>query len=168
MTDTPTDRLVTVFGGSGFLGRYAIRALAQSGFVSAPRSPPDLAFDLQPLGHRRSTRCSQSLPRLVMRRRRLDVVINLVGIMNPSGAQTEAVQAECGYRRPRRQGKRRVIHVSAIGADARSASAYALEGRGREAALAERPLCSARPSCSTGGRFLQPLRVARACCRRCR
>jgi NADH dehydrogenase len=100
MTDTPTDRLVTVFGGSGFLGRYTVRALAQSGFrIRAAVRRPDLAFDLQPLGRVGQIHPVQAnlrFPDSVMRAAEgSDAVVNLVGIMNPSGAQTfEAVQAE--------------------------------------------------------------------------
>ena len=44
-------KVVTVFGGSGFLGRHVTRALAKRGYrVRAAVRRPDLAFHLQPLG----------------------------------------------------------------------------------------------------------------------
>ena len=46
-----TTRLVTVFGGSGFVGRHVVRALAERGWrVRVACRRPDLAFHLQPLG----------------------------------------------------------------------------------------------------------------------
>ncbi len=53
MEDGPlkSDRLVTVFGGSGFVGRHVVRALARRGWrVRVAVRRPDLAFHLQPLG----------------------------------------------------------------------------------------------------------------------
>ncbi|HWK00553.1 MAG TPA: complex I NDUFA9 subunit family protein [Xanthobacteraceae bacterium] len=147
MTDTPTDRLATVFGGSGFLGRYAVRALAQSGFrIRAAVRRPDLAFDLQPLGRVGQIHAVQAnlrFPDSVMRAAEdSDVVVNLVGIMNPSGAQTfDAVQAEgaATVARAAKENGARLIHVSAIGANEQSDSAYARsKAAGEQAALAEK------------------------------
>ena len=46
-----SDRLVTVFGGSGFVGRHVVRALARDGWrIRVASRRPDLAFYLQPLG----------------------------------------------------------------------------------------------------------------------
>ncbi|HYY84943.1 MAG TPA: NAD-dependent epimerase/dehydratase family protein, partial [Beijerinckiaceae bacterium] len=48
---TRTQQLVTVFGGSGFLGRYVVRSLAQRGYrIRIAVRRPDLAGHLQPLG----------------------------------------------------------------------------------------------------------------------
>jgi NADH dehydrogenase len=146
MTDTPTDRLVTVFGGSGFLGRYAVRALAQSGFrIRVAVRRPDLAYKLQPLGRVGQIHAVQAnlrYPDSVMRAAEgSDVVINLVGVLNSSGAQTfDAVQAEgaASVAEAARENGAKLIHVSAIGADAKSASAYArTKAAGEKAALAE-------------------------------
>jgi len=145
MTDTPTDRLVTVFGGSGFLGRYAIRALAQSGFrIRAAVRRPDLAYDLQPLGRVGQIHPVQAnlrYPDSVMQAAEgADIVVNLVGIMHPSGAQTfEAVQAEgaAAVARAAKENGARLIHVSAIGADPKSESEYArTKAAGEKTALA--------------------------------
>jgi NADH dehydrogenase len=145
MTDTPTARLVTVFGGSGFLGRYAVRALAQSGFrIRVAVRRPDLAYDLQPLGRVGQIHAVQAnvrYPDSVMRAAEdAETVVNLVGILSPAGAQTfEAVQAE-GAEAVAEAAKKsgaKLVHVSAIGADPKSDSAYArTKAEGEKAALA--------------------------------
>ena len=129
----PIDTLVTVFGGSGFLGRHVVRALAQRDYrlrVGVRR--PELAGHLQPLGKvgqinpvQANVRYPASLD-AAMRGSR--VVVNLVGILSEGGAQRfNAVQTE-GARAIAEAAARigaRVVHVSAIGANANSASRYA-------------------------------------------
>jgi uncharacterized protein YbjT (DUF2867 family) len=146
MTDTPTDRLVTVFGGSGFLGRYAVRALAQSGFrIRAAVRRPDLAYKLQPLGRVGQIHAVQAnlrYPDSVMRATEgADTVINLVGVLHSTGAQTfDAVQAEgaATVAQAAKENGAKLIHISAIGADPKSSSAYArTKAAGEKAALAE-------------------------------
>jgi NADH dehydrogenase len=146
MTDTPTDRLVTVFGGSGFLGRYAVRALAQSGFrIRVAVRRPDLAYDLQPLGRVGQIHAVQAnvrFPQSVMQAAEgAHTVVNLVGILNPSGAQTfDAVQAEGAeaIAEAAKKNDAQLVHVSAIGANPKSGSAYArTKAAGEQAALAE-------------------------------
>ena len=146
MTDTPTDRLVTVFGGSGFLGRYTVRALAQSGFrIRVAVRRPDLAYDLQPLGRVGQIHAVQAnvrFPQSVMQAAEgADTVVNLVGILNPSGAQTfDAVQAEGAeaIAEAAKKNGAQLVHVSAIGANPKSGSAYArTKAAGERAALAE-------------------------------
>jgi NADH dehydrogenase len=145
MTDTPTDRLVTVFGGSGFLGRYAVRALAQNGYrIRVAVRRPDLAYQLQPLGRVGQIHAVQAnlrYPDSVMRAAEgADIVVNLVGILHASGAQTfDAVQAEgaAAVAQAAKENAAKLIHVSAIGADAKSGSAYARsKAAGEKAALA--------------------------------
>lgn len=145
MTDTPTDRLVTVFGGSGFLGRYAVRALAQSGFrIRAAVRRPDLAYKLQPLGRVGQIHAVQAnlrFPDSVMRAAEgADTVINLVGVLHSTGAQTfDAVQAEgaAAVAQAAKENGAKLIHISAIGADPKSSSAYArTKAAGEKAALA--------------------------------
>ena len=140
----PIDTLVTVFGGSGFLGRHVVRALAQRDYrlrVGVRR--PELAGHLQPLGKvgqinpvQANVRYPASLD-AAMRGSR--VVVNLVGILSEGGAQRfNAVQTE-GARAIAEAAARigaRVVHVSAIGANANSASRYAVsKALGEQAVL---------------------------------
>jgi uncharacterized protein YbjT (DUF2867 family) len=132
MTDTPTDRLVTIFGGSGFIGRYAVRALAQRGWrVRVAVRRPDLAYHLQPLGRVGQIHAVQAnlrYPDSVMSAaENSDAVVNLVGILNESGAQTFDVVQAAGagaVARAAAEAGATLLHVSAIGADAQSNSAY--------------------------------------------
>lgn len=134
--------LVTVFGGSGFLGRHVVRALARRGYrVRAAVRNPNLAHHLQPLGNvgqiqsvQANLRVRWSVDRAVQG---ADHVINLVGILFESGRQTfDAVQdfgARAVAEAARAQGAK-LTHVSAIGADPQSSVAYArTKARGEEA-----------------------------------
>lgn len=138
--------LVTVFGGSGFLGRHLVRALARRGWrIRVAVRRPDLAGHLQPLGGvgqihavQANLRYRWSVDRAVAG---ADAVVNLVGILAPGGRQTfQAVQA-FGARAiaeaARGAGLKSVIHVSAIGADAASGSLYARTKAAGEAAVLE-------------------------------
>ena len=91
-------KLVTVFGGSGFVGRHVVRALARRGYrVRVAVRRPDLAFHLQPLGGvgqimavQANLRNRDSMDRAVMG---ADHVVNCVGILFESGRNTfDAVQ----------------------------------------------------------------------------
>ena len=125
--------LITVFGGSGFLGRHVIRALARRDYrIRVAVRRPDLAGHLQPLG-----RVGQIMPVQANLRypdsvasalRGAEVAINLVGILAPSGRQTfAAVQARGAgvVAEAAAAIGARMVHVSALGADANSESAYA-------------------------------------------
>ncbi len=127
-------RLVTVFGGSGFIGRHAVRALARAGWrVRVAVRRPDLAGFLQPLGAvgqiqavQANLRYRWSIERAL---EEADAVVNLVGILAPSGRQSfEAVQA-FGARAiaeaSKAAGITNLTHVSAIGADPASPALYA-------------------------------------------
>src|SRR5882757_2577600 len=127
------DTLVTVFGGSGFLGRHVVRALAKRDYrIRIAVRRPDLAGHLQPLGRvgqihavQANLRYPASVEAAV---RGADVVINLVGILFERGKQRfEAVQAEGAHQvaLAAAAAGARVIHVSALGADPNSSSSYA-------------------------------------------
>jgi uncharacterized protein YbjT (DUF2867 family) len=139
-------RLATVFGGSGFIGRYVVRALARRGWrVRVAVRRPDLAGFLQPLGDvgqihpvQANLRYPASIAAALVG---AEAAINLVGVQTQTGRQNfEAVHVfgarEIG-RAAASQGLARLVHVSGIGADPESASPYiASKGRG-EAALRE-------------------------------
>lgn len=127
-------KLVTVFGGSGFLGRHIVQALARRGYrVRAAVRRPDLATYLQPLGApgqimavQANLRYRWSVDRAIQG---ADTVVNAVGILAPTGKQSfDAVQAfgpRAIAEAARAAGLTAVTHISAIGADADSPSAYA-------------------------------------------
>lgn len=140
-------KLVTVFGGSGFLGRHVVRALARRGHrVRVAVRRPNLAFFLQPLGTvgqiqpvQANLRYDSSIARAAAGS---DAVVNCVGILAESGRQSfDEVQAE-GARAVAAATPDGVplVHVSAIGADLRSPSLY-----GRTKAQGEQAVLSAHP-----------------------
>src|SRR5581483_10750537 len=133
ITQASVDTLVTVFGGSGFLGRHVVRALCKEGYrVRVAVRRPDLAGHLQPLGRVGQIHAVQAnlrYPKSVEAAARdANIVINLVGILFERGRQRfEAVQAlgaESVAQAASAHGAR-LIHVSAIGADEGSRSLYA-------------------------------------------
>ena len=142
------DTLITVFGGSGFLGRHLVRALARRHYrIRVAVRRPDLAGHLQPLGRvgqihavQANVRHAGSVEAAI---RDADVVINLVGILFERGRQrfdtVQAFGAEQVALAAANHGAR-MIHVSAIGADQHSTSAYArAKAEGEKAVLAARP-----------------------------
>ncbi len=150
------DTLVTVFGGSGFLGRSVVRALAKRDYrIRVAVRRPELAGYLQPLGRVGQIHTVQANVRypasVEAAMRDAHVAVNLVGILAESGAQTfEAVQgAGAGtVAKAAAAADAKVVHVSAIGADEKSASAYArAKSAGEKAVLAEVPSATImRPS----------------------
>lgn len=145
MTDVSAggDRLVTVFGGSGFVGRHVVRELANRGWrVRVACRRPDLAFFLQPLGRVGQVTAVQANLRYpesaAAALRGADAVINLVGVLAEGGRQSfEAVHgfgAGVVGKAAAAAGVSNVVHVSAIGADAESTAAYArTKARGEQA-----------------------------------
>jgi NADH dehydrogenase len=148
-TRSNSDTLITVFGGSGFLGRHVVRALAKRRYrIRVAVRRPDLAGHLQPLGTvgqihavQANLRYPESVEAAV---RDSAVVINLVGILFQHGRQrftaVHTVGAETVAQAASDFGAR-LIHISAIGADVNSSSAYA-----RSKAEGERLVLAAKPT----------------------
>jgi len=136
--------LVTIYGGSGFIGRHVVRAIAKTGArmrVAVRR--PELALHLQPLGDVGQINAVQANVRfpdsLLAAAQGADAVINLVGILFPTGKQTfKAVQDE-GARHvaeaARASGAKALVHISAIGASPDAPSVYARTKAAGEAAV---------------------------------
>ena len=139
-------RLVTIYGGSGFVGRYIARRLAREGWrVRVAVRRPNEAVFVRPygvVGQVEPVFCNirddVSVAQVMAG---ADAVVNCVGILNESGANGfDAVQAEGAARIARlsaEQGVARLVHLSALGADADSASDYARTKAEGEAAVQE-------------------------------
>ncbi len=172
------EKLVTVFGGSGFVGRHVVRRLAQDGYRIrvAVRRPTD-AYFLQPLGDvgqivilKCDIRDEARVAALVAH---ADAVVNLVGILRPAGGQSfEAIHAEGAETiatAAAGAGVKRLVHVSAIGADAEAKSRYArskADGEARvraafPAATILRPSIVFGPEDQFFNRFAALMRLAR-------
>ena len=142
------DTLVTVFGGSGFVGRNVVRALAKREYrIRVAVRRPELAGHLQPLGRVGQIHAVQANLRYPMSveaaMRDSHAAVNLVGILTESGDQTfEAVQGSGAGRVAKAAAAvgARMVHVSAIGADQNSPARY-----GRSKAAGERAVLSAVP-----------------------
>jgi uncharacterized protein YbjT (DUF2867 family) len=172
------DTLVTVFGGSGFLGRNVVRALCKRDYrIRVAVRRPELAGHLQPLGKVGQIHAVQANVRypasIEAAMQGSHVAVNLVGILTEGGNQTfEAVQGEGagGVARAAADVGARMVHVSAIGADRQSGSRYArAKAAGEQAVLAAIPTATImRPSVVFGpedqftNRFAALARVAPA------
>ena len=137
--------LVTVFGGSGFLGRHTVRALARAGWrIKVATRHPSRGFFLRPLGTVGQidfVKCdvadAESVARAVAGS---NAVVNLTGILFEKGQTFEDVQAEGAAniaQAAAAAGVGALVHVSAIGADADSDAHYATSKAEGEKAVRE-------------------------------
>ena len=139
-------KLVTIFGGSGFVGRYIARRLAKQNWRVriAVRRPNEATFvrmygsvgQVEPVFA--NIRDDASVAAALMG---ADAVVNCVGILAESGRNGfDAVQSEGAARVARlaaAEGVERMVQISAIGADAGSDSDYARTKAEGEAAVME-------------------------------
>jgi uncharacterized protein YbjT (DUF2867 family) len=140
-----TRRVATVFGGSGFIGRYVVKRLAQQGFiVRVPSRDPEGVLFLKPMGAvgqvvplYASVTHEATVHRAV---EAAEIVVNLVGLLAESGsASFQAIHVEGAERIARLSaaaGVSRLVQISAIGADPASPSRYAsTKGKAEQAVL---------------------------------
>lgn len=129
-----SNSLITVFGGTGFLGRHTVRALAHAGFrIRVAVRHPNEGFFLRPMGHvgqidivKCNVRNSEQVRAAVQG---AVAVVNLTGILYQRGEQSfEAVHvdaAEAIAKAARATGATSLIQISAIGAGRDAKSRYA-------------------------------------------
>lgn len=138
--------LVTVFGGSGFVGGQVVRQLAKAGYrVRVAVRQPNLAYKMRMLGDVGQIEVVQAnlrnAPSVARALDGAEAAVNLVGVLwetgrqkfqslHVMGAKTVAEQAQIA-------GVKRLVHISAIGADAESPSKYARTKAAGEAAVRE-------------------------------
>lgn len=142
-------KLVTIYGGSGFVGRYITQRMAKAGWrVRVAVRRPNEALFVKPygvVGQVEPVLCNiRDDASVAAAMQGADVVVNCVGILAEAGKNTfAAVQAEGAGRVARiaaEQGVGRMVHISAIGADAASDSAYGrTKAEGEAAVLAHMP-----------------------------
>ena len=148
MTLSNLPPLVTVFGGSGMVGRHVVRVLAKRGYrIRVAVRRPDLAGFLVPGGNlgqisltQANLRYRESIESAVQGAQH---VVNCVGILSESGRNTFDAVQEIGARAVAEAAKAvgaSLTHISAIGADANSSSSYGrTKGRAEAAILSVKP-----------------------------
>ncbi|WP_298498776.1 complex I NDUFA9 subunit family protein [uncultured Maritimibacter sp.] len=142
-------KLVTIYGGSGFLGRYVARRMAKSGWRVrvAVRRPNEALFVKQygAVGQVAPILCNiRDDASVASAMAGADAVVNCVGTFDKGGKNNfDAVQAMGAERIARlaaAEGVANLVHISAIGADANGASLYARsKGKGEAAVLSHFP-----------------------------
>ncbi|MDX6751104.1 complex I NDUFA9 subunit family protein [Geminicoccaceae bacterium 1502E] len=173
------NKVVTIFGGSGFLGRHLVRRLAERGAtVRVPTRDPEGAAFLRPMGSIGQIVLIEShgLEEAELRRHvaGADYVVNLVGILHERRrGDFERLQGELPGRiaaAAKVAGVKRMVQISAIGADPDSSAAYARTKAQGEAAVHEafpeavilRPSVVFGPEDGFFNRFAEMARIAPA------
>ncbi|MGB3139665.1 MAG: complex I NDUFA9 subunit family protein [Aestuariivirga sp.] len=128
-----SEKIVTLIGGSGFIGRHIVRALAKRGYrIRVACRRPDLAGHVQPLGTPGQIMPVQANVRfpasLAAACDGATAVVNLTGVLSSRGAQSfDAIHvfgAEASARAAKAAKAQVFIQMSALGADADSGSEY--------------------------------------------
>ncbi|WP_287980870.1 complex I NDUFA9 subunit family protein [Sphingomonas sp.] len=147
------DKLVTVFGGGGFVGRYVVQALLRAGArVRVAERDPRRAWFLKPLGGLGQMQfVAADVTRADTVHRAVagaDAVINLVGVLEGAFEAIHVTGARNVAEAAAGAGVEALVHMSAIGADPAARSAYgSTKGRGEEAVRAAFPRAAIiRPS----------------------
>lgn len=143
-----SNELVVVFGGSGFIGKQVVRALAKRGYrVRIPMRRPHLGHELRVMGDvgqiqlvQANLRFPESVDAAV---EGADAVINLVAVLHESGKQTfetlHVEGAKAVAEAAARHGVKRLVHVSALGAAPKGAHYARSKYRGERAVLETLP-----------------------------
>ncbi len=134
------DKLVTLIGGGGFLGRYVAQGLLKAGArVRVAQRDPRQAYFLKLLGGLGQTQfvaADVTKPDTIARAvHGSDAVVNLVGVLAGNFQGVHVAGAEAVAKAAADAGVESLVHVSAIGADANSASAYGRSKGEGEAAV---------------------------------
>lgn len=142
-------KLVTIYGGSGFVGRYIARRMARAGWrVRVAVRRPNEAMFVKPygvVGQVEPVLCNiRDDASVASAMQGADVVVNCVGVLNELGQNGfDAIQANGAERVARlasENGVARMVHISAIGADAGADSAYSRsKAQGEAGVLAHMP-----------------------------
>jgi NADH dehydrogenase len=147
MTGIPTTRLVTIFGGSGFLGRHMVRALANDGWrIRVAVRRPNNALFLKPMGRvgqiqivKANVQDEEAVRSAL---KGAEAAINLVAVLYQSGNQRfESLHVEAAERIARlasEMGVQRLLHVSALGVERNTRARYAVTKTLGEARVRER------------------------------
>ena len=138
--------LVTIFGGSGLLGRYTVRAFARAGWrIKVGVRHPNLAHYLPPMGQVGQILVTKAnvldADQVAAAVKGADVVVNLVGILHPGGGQSyQSVHVDAARtiaKAAKAAGVSTLIHVSTMNINVDSLSAYARSKAEGEIALRE-------------------------------
>ena len=123
-------KLVTIFGGTGFLGRNTVRALAKAGWrIRVACRQPNMGFFLRPMGQVGQialVKCNiADADQVAAAVRGSDAIVNLVGLLYGDFETAHITGAENIAKAAAQAGVKALVHVSALGADSESRSHYA-------------------------------------------